>query len=640
MLPYMYGQVLTCRVQEAEPSSSQQPLEAGGAAPGIELLVEDGASVLALDAKQVQELTGISMEGEPCHRPWHTPAGGLATCAMSTWATRAQSPRASLVLPARGCACLDADDTGKHGLYSCSAGSGSKRRRLEATLEPSSKSRRQSQPLNHLHSQEAECRIEGLVLAVAWRYDMPPLPPPAASASDGIAHGDFSHDAQAKAPAKSQVLCVSQKRVLVVTLQGQSLEGAGKRVHVYMDRSETWIPRGLLPGARVCWRHLIRCTPLHSAGAPDTVSAGAPDTVCHAAGAPDTVSAGAPDTVCRAGPHTHVVILRTAMQFAASDSIAPTSDAIAPTPSAIAPTPSPCSAEAPCKEGTTSRVRMGTGHAEAGVVPEEDMVRVCDLQACVERARRLTKQLTMQGSITSLWRVTIERVCSVCDGIGACKNACKYALVVKAEGKFEDGSGTCRMELEGQELVLRWLLRMSKPAMQELVAAAEHFGRLTFQKGIHQDECLKHAQASAILATPSPILGTRAQASPIHAIHLSETARLPSAREQGLSKGTMLLYNAVEQALSGGMLTQLRVTAEQLPPLVGGRMGSGGGKEVVIQGKAVGTTAYRPEVALRSRHACVHVFALCVSTPVSMPVCAHVRAPAWSAGGKKQEGIV
>jgi hypothetical protein len=547
--------------------------------------------VLALDAKQVEELTGISMEGAPCH----TPASGLAT-----WATSAQSSRASPVSPARGGACLDADDTGKHGLYSCSAGSG-KKRRLEATQEPTSKSRRQSQPLNHLLNQAAECRIEGLVLAVAWRYDMPPLPPPAANASDGglagIVHGDCSHDAQAqspahhaqaKAPAHSHVLCVSQKRVLVVTLQGQSLEGAGKRVHVYMDRSETWIPRGLLPGARVCWRHLILCTPLHSAGAPDIV--------------------------WRAGPHTHVVILRTAMQFPASDS--------------IAPTPSPCSAEAQCKEGTTSRVRMGTGHAEAGVIPEEDMVRVCHLQACVEQARRLTKQLTMQGSITSLWRVTIERVCSVCEGIGAwknackyaCKLACKYALVVKAEGKFEDGSGTCRMELEGQELVLRGLLRMSKPAMQELVAAAQQFGRLTFQRGIHQDECLKHAQASAILATPSPILATPAQASPIH---VSETARLPSSKHEGLSKGTMLLYKAVEQALVGGMLTHLRVTAEQLPPLVGGRMGSGGGKGVVIGGKALGTTAYRPEVAPCSRRACVRAFAL---LRVNACVCACARS--------------
>jgi hypothetical protein len=592
-----YVQDLTWRVQEAEPSSSQQPVGAGGAAPGIallrapssiELLVEDGASVLALDAKQVEELTGISMEEAPCQ----TPASGLATCATS-----AQSPSASPVSPARGDACLDADDTGKHGLYSCSAGSG-KKRRLEATQEPTSKSRRQSQPLNHLHNQASECRIEGLVLAVAWRYDMPPpLLPTAANASDGglagIADGDCSHDAQAqapahhaqaKAPAHPHVLCVSQKRVLVVTLQGQSLECAGKRVHVYMNRSETWIPRGLLPGARVCLRHLILCTPLHSAGAPDTV--------------------------CRAGPHTHVVILRTAIQFPASDS--------------IAPTPSPCSAEAQCKDGTTSRVRMGTGHAEAGVMPEEDMVRVCHLQACVERARRLTKQLTMQGSITSLWRVTIERVCSVCEGIGACKNACKYALLVKAEGKFEDGSGTCRMEFEGQELVLRGLLRMSKPAMQELVAAAQQFGRLTFQRGIHLDECLKHAQTSAILATPSLILATPAQASPVH---VSETARLPSSRQQGLSKGTMLLYNAVEQALVGGMLTHLRVTAEQLPPLVGGRMGSGGGKGVVIGGKALGTTAYRPEVAPCSRRACARVFALLrVNACVNACVCTCARS--------------
>jgi hypothetical protein len=85
----------------------------------------------------------------------------------------------------------------------------------------------------------------------------------------------------------------------------------------------------------------------------------------------------------------------------------------------------------------------------------------------------------------------------------------------------------------------------------------------------------------------------------------------------------MLLYKAVEQALVGGMLTHLRVTAEQLPPLVGGRMGSGGGKGVVIGGKALGTTAYRPEVAPCSRRACVRAFAL---LRVNACVCACARS--------------
>ena len=88
----------------------------------------------------------------------------------------------------------------------------------------------------------------------------------------------------------------------------------------------------------------------------------------------------------------------------------------------------------------------------------------------------------------------------------------------------------------------------------------------------------------------------------------------------------MLLYNAVEQALVGGMLTHLRVTAEQVPPLVGGRMGSGGGKGVVIGGKALGTTAYRPEVAPCSRRACVRVFAL-LRVRLCQLQCVHMRVP-------------
>jgi len=82
------------------------------------------------------------------------------------------------------------------------------------------------------------------------------------------------------------------------------------------------------------------------------------------------------------------------------------------------------------------------------------------------------------------------------------------------------------------------------------------------------------------------------------------------------------LYKAVQQALGAGVLTQVRVTAE----LVGGRMGSGGGKGVVIQGKALGTTSYRPEVAPCSRRACVRVFAL-LRVRLCQLQCVHMRVP-------------
>ena len=617
-----------------EPRQAAGPAGEDGRSVQVQLLVTDGASVLALDAQQVEEQTGISI---------------LRACGLP--------PRPCPLSAAHATASEHAHDTPEHAQHAPEAGSAGKRRRLSEPVDaqydeqPSPPTTRvpnaaaehdnqgvAGQAIQHASgqgigevlggaqdgvlsraglaahaccrsagqeaTQQDACCIQGLVLSTGWRCDMPPLIPLSLS-SARRRHAGVNDDAQRDRPGVGPGLVrglnvagldaarahVSQKKVLVVTLEEHSLEQAtgraGKQVHVYMDGRQTWIPRGLLPGALVSCCRLLLCA--------------------------QSGSGGAFDTVFCAGPHTHVAILRTA-------------------PADCIPVAVSC-AETPCSPGTKaksnaqmpSREVMSVGHPETGVIREEDMVRVCDLQSWVERPG----WMTMQGCISSLWRVTIEMVCSVCEAVappqplaasahslpsrasarcrqaraGACAAPgrasvaedappCCYALVVKAEGKFEDGSGTCRVELEGQELVLRSLLRVSKPGVQQLVAAALRFGRLTYQEGVDHDQCLKLAQASAILK------GTT----------LSDWC------PHGLSEATMLLYSAVQDALGAGLLTQLRVSCQHVP-FAPAKVGSGGGKAVVMQGVSLGTTAHRPQVSPCSRLSCLALVSL-VCPPV------------------------
>ena len=76
----------------------------------------------------------------------------------------------------------------------------------------------------------------------------------------------------------------------------------------------------------------------------------------------------------------------------------------------------------------------------------------------------------------------------------------------------------------------------------------------------------------------------------------------------------MLLYSAVQDALGAGLLTQLRVSCQHVP-FAPAKVGSGGGKAVVMQGVSLGTTAHRPQVSPCSRLSCLALVSL-VCPPV------------------------
>jgi len=332
-------------------------------------------------------------------------------------------------------------------------------------------------------------------------------------------------------------------------------------VHVYIDAKSAWMARGLLPGALVLCRRVVV----------ETDTSGTAQRAAGAARPPRP----APRLVCRAFHETYMTILQTADDEVRSD----------------------------------REVQPASGRA-AWPAPHAAPVRVGDLDAVDARGG----MLTLEGSLTSIWKVALEMVCPACLSVapataaplppaiscsttrrgGQCKQAraggeaqgaCTYSLMVKAEGRFEDGSGFCRVEMGGSEVVLDSLLRLSHAARRQLLAAAFQSGRLAFQGGVHHEEAVKHAQTCALLnARP-----------------------LPASSAQNLCEAARVLSTAVHDALESGALTRARILCQQIRTVGDSRASI---KKVLLHPV---TTATRPTVssvtappALAPQRSCPH----------------------------------
>lgn len=315
-------------------------------------------------------------------------------------------------------------------------------------------------------------------------------------------------------------------------------------VHVYMDTAVTCIPRGLLPGALVVCRHAVLCGPC-----PNSISTAAGTR----GGGAEAASAPRGTLVCRAQAHTHIGILHTAAPYSS----------VCGLPPLLPPLP-----------GLTPRPWGKVVHvAELGTLVGGDAATAA-----------AGADVTLVGSFCSLWKVSIEMLCSFCQELAPpqteqapppphsvgnreetqCKQQvdkhvstdrgeqgrvfsvpCKYTLVVKSQGKFDDGSGSCRIHLHGQHLVLERLLSIPGPQRHELLKAAHQYGRVSFQCGVEDEECFKAAHTRAFLQP-------------------SRTAPTSTSR---LERATLILSSAVHQAMSSGSLASLRVLGHALPSL-------------------------------------------------------------------------
>jgi hypothetical protein len=416
--------------------------------------------------------------------------------------------------------------------------------------------------------------FRGVVQSSAWRYALPSSGWGACvkpySASHAAAHGaPFPLHANA---ASKQVLLRSLARVTAYS-HGVAAAAAAAcaQLHVYIDAQCCWIPRGLVPGALVaCRRVLLQGndykTPLKAAA-------------CTGASAPSAASMeGRADLnlACWALPETQISILRTA----AADEVRAAGGSGAP-------------------DAASAASARQNPHAE---------VRIGDLDALAAR----DGVMMLVGSLTTIWKVSIEMVCPACQSVapptaepapcaisceatrqgqvckqalaggapGAAAGACMYGLVVKAEGRFEDGTGFCRAELEGAELVLGSLLRLSAAAVRQLLAAAFQSGRLAFQGGVQHEDAVRHAQACCALVHARP---------------------LPPWSARSLSDAALVLSTAVHDALASGKLAMLRIWCQQaLAPRARGRecAASLPSKKVFLPQASAALTANRPQASL------------------------------------------
>ena len=416
--------------------------------------------------------------------------------------------------------------------------------------------------------------FRGVVLSSAWRYSLP-----SSGGAPCVKPYGASHAAAHGAPiplhayaASKQVLLLSLARVTWDS-EGEAAAAAAScaQFHVYIDAQRCWIPRGLVPGALVaCRRVLLQGndykTPLKAAAG---MGASAPS----AASTEGRDWRADRDLACWALPETQISILRTA-----------TADWVSAAGGAGAP---------------YAAASLGQNcHAE---------VRIGDLDAVAAR----DGVMMLVGSLTSIWKVSIEMVCPACQSVappsaepapcaisceatrqgqvckeapaggplGAAARACVYSLVVKAEGRFEDGTGFCRAELEGAELVLGSLLRLSPAAVRQLLAAAFQSGRLAFHGGVQHEDAVRHAQACCALVHARP---------------------LPPSSARSLSDAVFVLSTAVHDALASGKLAMLRIWCEQvLAPRARARecAASLPSKKVFLPQASAAFTANRPQAS-------------------------------------------
>ena len=343
-------------------------------------------------------------------------------------------------------------------------------------------------------------------------------------------------------------------------------------VRLYLDSLTTWIPCGLTPGAVVYLGRAILC-PVHCDLRAQTQQISAPD-----------FEERGMSLVFRGVAETHVTILQT----------------------------------------SSPGLRMEV--ASAVQKGNRDVLQLGDLDATKPKPGLIT----IIGSITIIWKLILEMVCSSCQsvappqsvsksklpeagvaahhgfhGVRVCSRSrrptagssaadgphvpCTYCLIVRAEGNLDDGSGTCRFEVEGVDLVLNDLLGVQGAAKEQILAAAHEFGRLAFQSGVHHEEPLKLHQAQACVPNAArPLSGTSAA---------------------GLSEATLLLYMSVHKAMASGRMLRLRILCEQADsaPCDDGFPLSRKDlthkmelQELVHERVSLGLTAVRPQVSVDS----------------------------------------
>ena len=406
-------------------------------------------------------------------------------------------------------------------------------------------------------TKQVSASFRGTVAWTSWRETTPPTCNPASQCAEWHASPNgapasvpphfagaarAAHASQVCEMRKDQQVCEMRKGVLLVRFVRQQEHGGGcsktsaaretfaDHVDVYMDDVCSWIPHGLAPGALVSCRRLLLCPLAQSCNDIRGASLGG-------GGVRGERSAGG-RVVCRAVPQTHIAIL------------------------CCAP-PETCAQHNPHTHLTPAIAISGVQMAWREVVRVVDVV-----QRCVEGGQEEVGNLTLMtliGSVTNIWRVSIELLCCECQAvvsaasIGAkrvcCQQCacapkpampCEYRVVVKATGNFDDGSATCRIHFEGQELVLHTLLGVNKAVEQQLVAAARETGRIVFEGGLHDDEAVRLHQTWAVLQVREP---------------------LSAALLLSMQHATNLLSTAVEKARGSGSLCNLRILCHQSPLL-------------------------------------------------------------------------
>ena len=406
-------------------------------------------------------------------------------------------------------------------------------------------------------TKQVSASFRGTVAWTSWRETTPPTCNPASPCAEWHASptgapasvpphlapaARAAHASQGCEVRKDEQVCEMRKGVLLVRFVRQQEPGGGcsktsaaretyaDHVDVYMDEVCSWIPHGLAPGALVSCRRLVLCPSPPSGHDIRGASLGG-------GGVRGEGSAGG-RVVCRAVPQTHIAILRCAP-------------------------PETCAQHNPHTRLTPAIAISGVQMAWGEVVRVVDVV-----QRCVEGGQEEVGNLTLMtliGSVTNIWRVSIELLCCECQAVanapsigakrvccqqGACAPKpgmpCEYRVVVKATGNFDDGSATCRMHFEGQELVLHTLLGVDKAVEQQLVAAASETGRIVLEAGLHDDEAMRLHQTWAVLQVREP---------------------LSAALLLRMQHATNLLSTAVEKARGSGSLCNLRILCHQSPLL-------------------------------------------------------------------------
>ena len=316
-----------------------------------------------------------------------------------------------------------------------------------------------------------------------WKQVWHPTPTPQLSVCNTNVPCALGHDLETKSGLQQGyphdiARDVTQKTILEVILseplKAQTrVEGKSPRlrpsVGVYIDAGLQGVPKGILPGALVLCRGLR----VHR-GFGDGSSAGT-----HADGGGGQGNLRGRVWTTPAMAKTSITILRTA----------------------------------PPTRSLVCGVRGGaTVEAEA----HGQVIHLCDLLPSDDRSGLVT----VVGAFTILWQVTIEMVCKHCHAVAVAKwarkeggrcgkselllagakggggtseagSACDFCYVVKAAGQFEDGSGVCRVEMEGEDLVLRHLLGIAPHDREQVLQTAERIGKISWRKEAHYEAGLK-----------------------------------------------------------------------------------------------------------------------------------------------------